>query len=171
MSEKFKSIQCYGANAWFSYQAGALGEVDRSAMEEHLLTCENCLEVYLNMMEDRLKNDGASRLGEDFSNRVLEIIEQEGYTQKTSAAVGNVVGIKEKEVRNNKINLLISYCAAASIVLFFWAGGFLNDVGRLTDRMEFRIQSEEGLIQTGWTQKIIEEKPISIIEKLIPKKE
>lgn len=181
MSDQFNRTQCYELKAWQSYQQGALGESERSLMEEHLLTCEDCLDIYLGIVEERLKSDEVIKLGEDFTAKVFEIIEQERRWEKASVPAINIVNKRDKEARNSKVNLLISYCAAASIAMFFWVGGYFDGLsGSLskgaeylhpTEVVETQVESQRGFIQTGWTQKVIEEDRPSFITNLIPKKE
>ena len=180
MSERVNKAQCYEQNQWRSYQAGTLSESERRAMEEHLLTCEACLENYLSIVEYDLEQD-ASMLGKDFTDRLFEVIGQETNWRKSSAQVIKVSNKKEKEVRNNKVNLLISYCAAASIAMFFWVGGYFDGLsGSLskglvsmqpTKGIEKNYEPQKGFIQTGWTQRVIDEERPSFIENLKLKKE
>lgn len=182
MSEKINSARCYGTLVWQAYQAGILGESERIEMEEHLLVCESCLETYLNIIENRLNNEEIAQLGEDFTNQVLYNIEQEKRWQKASAQVTHISTNKKLiEERSNRVNLLISYCAAASIAMFFWVGGYFDGLSgtfmkgmeymQTAEVLETRGEPQKSFIQTGWTQKVIEKKHPSFIENLIMKKE
>ncbi len=182
MSEKVKSAQCYDTKAWQAYQAGTLGESEMRALEEHLSFCESCLERYLELIENGLSSGDIQGLGEDFTDQVMALIEQEQRWQKASVPVVNLRSQKKsKETVHIKAALLISYCAAASIAMFFWIGGYFDglagslskgvDYIRSSEVVETKVQPQKGFIQTGWTQKVIEEERPSFIENLIPKKE
>lgn len=181
MTEKLNGSQCYELKAWQSYQAGALSEFQRLQMEEHLLLCESCLDTYLGIVEESLKENDLPKLGEGFTAKVLNTIEEESRWQKASVPVRNISDKKDKEARNSRNNLLISYCAAASIVMFFWVGGYFDGLsGSLSKGVEYlhtkevveaKVQPQRGFIQTGWTQKINAGERPSFLKNLIPKKE
>jgi hypothetical protein len=180
MTEKINSAQCYESQAWQSYQLGKISEFESSRMEEHLLICENCLEIYLGIIEKSLLEDNAPKLEEGFNDKVLKVIEEERCKPKASARVVNINQREDREVRNSKVNLLISYCAAACIVMFFWIGGYFDGLsGTLSKGVEHlhptealeEVQPPRGLIRTGWTQKVISEERSSFIKNFIPKKE
>lgn len=197
MREKVNRSSCYEPQTWLAYQAGNLEDSERLAMEEHLLICEHCLEIYLNLIENPENDLELPALSDQFTDRVMAALEQEIRWQKASVALVNITVAetagyknanrknanfkKDKETQNNRVNLLISYCAAASIAMFFWVGGYFADLsGSFSKGVEYletskvletRADQQISLIQTGWTQKVIEQKPSSFIEKLIPKKE
>jgi hypothetical protein len=180
MTEKINSAQCYESQAWQSYQLGKISESESLRMEEHLLICENCLEIYLSIIEKSLLENDAPKLGENFSDTVLNVIEEEKCQPNAPVRIIKNCKREDKEVRNSKVNLLISYCAAASIAMFFWIGGYFDGLsGTLSKGAEHshptevleEVQPPRGFIQTGWTQKVITEERPSFIENLIPKKE
>jgi len=181
MSEKINSSPCCGLKTWQDYKAGKLSAEAQTVLEEHLLSCENCLGIYLGMIEEGLEDQDTPKLGEDFTDRLFDVIEQEKRWQKASVQVISIAGNKAREVRSNKVNLLISYCAAASISMFFWVGGYFDGLsGNLTkgvdyihtsEAVETKVEPQRGLIQTGWTKKVIEEERPSFIENLKLKKE
>jgi len=182
--------RCAEAKKWQAYQAGLLGETEQMEMETHLLTCESCLQTYLGLLEDHLNSDKESlpKLGADFTDRVID--QAFGQIQVNSLKQ-NKVKTNAKETRNNKVNILISYCAAASIAMFFWVGGYFEGLSGSFDKgmdymksaqsVETKVESgkglmergfmEKSLIQTGWTQRLSEEDRPSFIENLILKKE
>lgn len=181
MSEIANQGQCYEQGQWRSYQEGILGEAERSAMEEHLLTCEVCIETYLGILENSLNNVDTPKVSQGFTDRLFEVIEQEKIRPEDIDQVVSISNKKDKEDRNNKINLLISYCAAASIAMFFWVGGYFDELSgsfakgaeylHTFESVEAQVEPQRSLIQTGWTQKVMEEERPSFLENLKPKKE
>ncbi|HHV65281.1 MAG TPA: zf-HC2 domain-containing protein [Peptococcaceae bacterium] len=198
MSKNNIGLQCYEHNLWLAYADGSLPAAQTLRMEEHLLECSTCLDTYLGIIEDRLAVEGIPKLGEDFTAKVLKAIEEQNLnynlnktppklvgdniqTSGISAEV-NSSGIKEareeKEAHpNRKVNLLIYYCAAAGIAMFFWVSGFFADLsGSLSksadylharERVAEKASSSQGLIQTGWTQKVLETKRPVILDYFI----
>ncbi|MCM1567623.1 zf-HC2 domain-containing protein [Dehalobacter restrictus] len=180
-----ESIQCYIENEWHSYLAGSLPEEERLEMEEHLLSCDTCLQVYLNLLEEQGRQEYL--LGEDFTARVLN--QTQSKKSQAGIAPARLVPVfkqpvpKARDKSGSRINLLISYCAAASIVFFFWTGGYISGLsnalneglvknhGHVSEVVEDRLDPSISLIQPGWTKKVIQEKRPSIIENIIQKKE
>lgn len=186
MNGKMKSIRCYEQKSWSAYHSGQIRDPKRSAMEEHLLTCDDCLEKYLGNVEKEINSTSGFMLSEDFTNYVMELIYQEERHNK-SASVTHTAVKQEKEFLSNKWSVFISYCAAASIALFFWGGGYFDGLsGSLAKGMQYintaeisqkivypqkKVESSRGFIQTGWTHKVVVEDRPSFIQNVLPKKE
>lgn len=168
MKNKIESIRCYEERMWSAYHSGLFSEARRSDMEEHLLVCDSCMSIYLKILEDtNLKS--APMLSEDFTDRVMGAIEQEKRHNEV-----------DKEVLTSKVTILLSYCAAASIALFFWGGGYFEGLSsglvkgfQYIDKVEITqkvAEPQRGLIQSGWSNKVQETRP-SFIDTIISKKE
>ncbi|NLI93180.1 MAG: hypothetical protein GX434_13650 [Peptococcaceae bacterium] len=138
MNRKRKNAHCYKPEEWKAYQAGVLGESEQIKMEEHLLVCMECMETYLSLIEESVFDENLPKLSEEFTEKLLSSIENEKRWQKASVPVRNISsGKKDKEVRNNRVNLFVSYCAAAGIAMFFWVGGYFDHLaGVLTKEAE-----------------------------------
>ncbi len=179
MNNKIKSIHCYDERMLSTYHSGLLSEEKRSAMEEHLLTCDSCLSIYLSILEEDTNIKSVPVLSKDFTNQVMGAIEQEkGHNEDE-----NVISIsvkKDKDTLTSKMTILISYCAAASMALFFWGGGYFDGLAgglakgiQYLDKVEITQKATEpqrGLIQSGWSNKVQETRP-SFIDTIISKKE
>ena len=179
MKTEFENSQCYGPQEWQTYCTGMLQEPERLKMEEHLLQCDNCMSTYLDVLQNGFQQQSVFQVGQDFTDKVMASIQKESYRQK----------------HDNKINLIISYCAAACIVMFFWIGGYFDKISaglsegvktsNVSKTIEVRVEPPKHFIQTGWTQNVFhKEKPSleksfleksfldkSFLENLIPKKE
>jgi len=167
METEFNNSRCYRPQEWQTYCAGMLQESERIQMEEHLLQCNNCLSIYLDFLNKSLQRESFSQLGQEFTDKVMANIQKENYTQG----------------HNNKINLIISYCAAACIVMFFWVGGYFDKISeglsegtklsKPLETIEARIEPPKSFIQTGWTQKVLKKEKSffekSFLEDLIKK--
>lgn len=191
---KNDSIQCYIENEWCAYLAGDIPEEERLEMEEHLLSCDHCLQVYLNLLEEQSPQDYGLR--KDFTERVLSEVQFEqastqcipvirvsaeasrSYEQLTKRSTPTA-----KEKRGNRTNQLISYCAAASIVFFLWTGGYIsglsktlnegifNGEAQISEMSKEKLNLSVSLIQSGWTKKSMQEERPSLIQHFLEKKE
>lgn len=181
MSKKGISSQCYGPEAWGSYQAGILTDSESLRMAEHLLECDYCMDMYLKIIDNKLQEGEVPKLSKDFTDRMLSVIKQDTSRQKAYPRVSNISDRKDKEVHSSKINVLISYCAAAGIAMFFWVGGYFDDLSgqiakgidivHLSETIELRDESQQSFIRTGWTKNTSKERYSSFIDNLILKKE
>ena len=171
MKNNMRSIHCPKEKTWIAYSQGLLSESRRLGLEEHLLTCDSCLAIYLDILAKDTDQSSVSQLSRDFTDHVLAEI----------SAVSRIPVKKEKEFLASKMGILISYCAAASIALFFWGGGYFDGLSanlskgvQYLDKIEISEkvpEPEKGLIQAGWTHKVYEEKRTSFIQNLISDKE
>jgi len=180
VKNKIISIHCYEEKNWSAYHSGLLSEAKRLEMEEHLLICDSCLSIYLSIIEADSNDKSIPMVSKDFTNHVMEAIEQEKRLNEDCQVV-NLPARKEKNFLTSKVTILISYCAAASMALFFWGGGYFEDLAgglsrgiQYIDKVEISqkvVEPQRGLIQTGWSQKVIQENHPSFFDTIIPKKE
>ena len=167
MTHQFESKNCFDKSIWLAYHSGLLDESVQSDMEQHLIDCNACMDVYLNVVEEHVSSED-SLLSDDFTDKLMHKIEQEISWQNAKKLDIVKPSMKAQRVSSSKATLMISYCAAASIAMFFLVGGYFNG---LADKViqgaeyipssaitELRTDQTRGLIQTGWTQKVLEEK-------------
>lgn len=155
------------------YRQGQVDEQLAWKMEEHLLVCGKCLEIYLQTMQASLLTPNSSdhsadcRLSPDFTDKVMNLIAPD---------------IRQQQ-RRTKDNLFLYYCAVAGIALLFWAGGLFNGLSGVFsgDIQIFQIAGgdrdhvvaerwEDKIIRPGWTERVFEQRP-SLMEQLRKKKE
>lgn len=178
MKNKIENIHCYEERMWSAYHSSLISEVKRSDMEEHLLICDSCLSIYLSVLEEDTNIKSVPMLREDFTDRVMEAIEEESHNEADNAI--SMPAKKNKEVLTSKVTILLSYCAAASMALFFWGGGYFEGLSsglvkgfQYIDKVEISqkvVEPQRGLIQSGWSNKVQETRP-SFIDTIISKKE
>ncbi len=178
MKNKIESIHCYEERMWSAYHSGLFSEAKRSDMEEHLLICDSCMLIYLKILEDtNIKS--VTMLSKDFTDQVMRVIEQEKGHNEVDY-ITRMPTKKNKEVLTSKMTILLSYCAAASMAMFFWGGGYFDGLAgglakgiQYIDKVEITqnvTEPQRGLIQSGWSNKVQEMRP-SFIDTIISKKE
>jgi hypothetical protein len=145
-----RPAQCYTPQTLKCYQAGGLTPAERILLEEHLLQCDSCLNLYLKLTEEYLDRLGTSDLSPDFVDRLMARIQEE-HALPAEPKSQDSSGAKFQEKNNARLNLLIGYCAAACIAMFFWVGGWFDGI---TDIMKHETNTRKvNLIQEGWTKK------------------
>ncbi len=134
----------YSEVQWELFITGQIDETLYEEMLQHSLECEDCLKLYLDLLEKSNSPDLIP--GEDFTDRVMNCISNENKL------------MLEKKRKINRANLIIYYTSAASITLFlFWSGIFQGISGSLpqTGKHVGMIQSTAaGIFVSGWTERL-----------------
>lgn len=148
---------------WSAFAKGQMEETKNSEMEDHLLECNSCLEVYLSFIsgEDEARSkDGLSFL----------------FTENVMKSINDLEAKRRK--KSNKKRDIFYYSAAACLTLFFTAAGIFQgfaeiipEVARTETRMEriFEIQ-EQRIIRFGWSDKLMDN-TLTFIDSIKPKGE
>ncbi|NLM21496.1 MAG: hypothetical protein GX207_07090 [Peptococcaceae bacterium] len=151
-----RAAQCYTPQTLKCYQAGGLTPAQRILLEEHLLQCDSCLNLYLKLTDEYVGQLGTSDLSPDFVDRVMAMVQEE-QSLAAEPKSQDSSGAKIQEKKNARLNLLIGYCAAACLAMFFWIGGWFDGI---TDIMKQETNTRKiNLIQEGWTKKNFAEQP------------
>ncbi len=165
MIQSIENNNCYDQAIWRSYHSGFLDESQRIAMEQHLLYCDKCMDIYLDLVAESA-GPGESLLSGDFTDKLMQELESQAEPQISPAKVPGFM--------TSKATVMISYCAAASIAMFFLVGGYFDNLAdKLVRSAEYfpppgmiaqKTEPSRGLIQNGWTQKVLDEKRQPFIE-------
>lgn len=175
MTHQPESTNCFDKSIWLAYHSGLLDESVQSDMEQHLIDCNACMNVYFDVVEEHVSNED-SLLSVDFTDKLMHKLEREIVWQNAKSPDMSKPSMKAHSYMNSKATLMISYCAAASIAMFFLVGGYFDG---LADKViqgaeyipssaitELKSDKTRGFIQTGWTQKVLEEKRQPLLENL-----
>jgi hypothetical protein len=126
-----------------SYIMDNLSDRDCKSFEEHILVCEKCMELYIELV-DNDKNLIIDEVSKDFLNNTMEKI---NYLNKPNK-------------KQNKKNIFFYYVAASLITVFLTYNGvfqnlasFYPDYDNSNNKSEY--QSETEFINYGWTDRII----------------
>lgn len=167
------------------YKNNLLSEKESNLIEEHIYSCDECLDVYLSLIEegDYLTDtfvDGFSNEILDKSyikNELLDINEKEigivsGETLsivKNEKEVSALVKVEKNEIQKNKHkvekNFFIKYIAvAASIVLLTFSGQFTTKNINNIKNDKVNIDIEENIIYKG--SNLLTNKLEDLLEKI-----
>lgn len=104
---------------WVLYKKSLLNDDIRKEMEEHLYLCDECMEIFLSLIDEEEVKKAQEIIPEDFTNKVTDSIK-------------NISLIKKNAKKKVKINndYFIYYAAVASVTIILTAGGFF---GKLVD--------------------------------------
>lgn len=144
----------YSLDEWENYVNNSINEDKRIEMENHLFTCDHCLEVYMNTLDD--SNVYSEALGYEFTNKITKAIKND---------------IRSSEIKKSKTypsNILLYYTAAASITLFLMSQGFFTAITRGIPQTTVHIMNSskyvEKISQNSWADTFIQ-KTMSIFDR------
>jgi len=104
---------------WRLFKEGVCPENLQAAMEEHLVVCDRCRELFLSLISEEDITKGKELLPPDFSRQVIrgiKVQEKERLVRK-----------KNNRSRQRK-NTPVYFAAAAAITLILMGGGFFQSL-------------------------------------------
>ena len=152
----------YCREEWKAFMDGILEEEKSGAMEEHLLTCEQCLGEYLSCFSE----EGAA-------SDVIEL-----HPRFTSSVMKKIEGVEAKRRGSVKRRDIFYYSAAACLTLFFmFAGVFEGFAGIIPEITKADIaiftssqSGNQGIIEFGWSDKLLNS-TVAFLDTMKPKGE
>lgn len=136
----------YNLTEWQDYIDNNLTDEVRDKMEEHILSCDRCLELYLSTLENEASKKEIT-VSSNFTDSVMTKIYKE-----------------EKSIKRNKryiSDFFIYYAAAACITIFFTARGvfssYQSNVLKITEGFIEPVNKMEQVFMNGWTDRILNE--------------
>lgn len=153
----------YSPEQWAAFKKGFVVEDLRREMEEHLSTCDVCLETYLAMVDVRDVELAEMTLRPDFADRVLSTVARQLGTAQTHGRGHGYRNGHHQRSQNptpERLTVLRNYAVAAAITLMLLAGGWFDAVSRTapsalheTGKTIVRVSEE---MPSGWSNKVID---------------
>ena len=113
---------------WIFYKKKVLSEEKMTEMEEHLYTCDDCMNIFFSLIDDEEVEKAEKSLSLDFTANIMINIENMKYMPKPK--------VSKSKIRSKDI--LIYYMAVASVTIVLTLGGFYNG---LVDMVPYVTQS------------------------------
>ena len=104
---------------WVLYKNNLLDDDIHKEMEAHLYLCDECMEIFLSLIDEEEVKKAEEIIPEDFTNKVIDSIKNISLIKRNT----------KKKVRINN-DFFIYYAAVASVTIILTAGGFF---GKLVD--------------------------------------
>lgn len=118
----------YDQIEWILYKKKVLPEEKIIKMEEHLYTCDECLETFLSLIDTEEIQAVEDTMAEDFTDRVMAKIENIDLIPRT----------KGKKARKNYREIFVYYTAVAAVTIVLTMGGIFT---KLVDAGPHVVQS------------------------------
>lgn len=116
----------YDIVEWQLFKEDLIHEKIREDMEDHLLECTDCMDIFLALVDKETKDE--ARVSEKFTDNVIK-----GIPSNTQIYRNN------KSKKGFKINLynelLVYYMAVASVAIFLMGSGFFSTIVSETPKL------------------------------------
>jgi hypothetical protein len=171
-------------------------EILKLEIHQHLLECEECLSLYLSLMENKyIETDIETNIETNIESNIEteEISEVQrptpNFTDKVMQSVNSECQrISKGKKRNRNVTTLLYYTSAAAITLLLMSSGAFDLLKSSLEQTEVHITNaqertkKDNIFVSGWTNQLTEKtselvnmgvsttKRESIIERFISKK-
>ena len=128
----------YDQVEWSLYKNNLLDKKIHGAMEEHLYGCDQCLDIFLSLMDEKEIEKAGNIISEDFTDNLMINIKDLSSTNKK---------IKRKSRLSQ--DFFIYYTAVASVTIILTAGGVFGKLVESVPHITANINIEEERIRTN----------------------
>ena len=101
---------------WIFYKEKILSDEKQIEMEEHLYTCDRCMEIFLSLIDEQEVDKAKDSISENFTADLMASIENVPYKPK------NIV----KKSNTRFKDIFVYYAAVASVAIVLTLGGFYS---------------------------------------------
>lgn len=133
---------------WVLYKHNLLDDKIYQEMKEHLLLCDECMEVFLSLIDEEDMDRAGAFIPEDFTYKVMNNIK-------------NITPMKKKvkrPARKMSNDFFIYYAAVASVAIILTATGFFGKIVDTVPQIASNISMEESRFKANtiynFTEKI-----------------
>ena len=110
---------------WIFYKRKVFPKEKMIKMEEHLYTCSKCMDIFLSLIDDKEVNNAEESLSQNFTNSVMNSIENRKYVPKSKVKKSNI----------NYMDIFTYYVAVASVAIVLTLGGFYSGLVDMVPRV------------------------------------
>lgn len=111
----------YDEFEWKLYKEDLLDEELKISMEEHLFSCDECMDYFLSLIDEEEIDDASRFVPEDFTIEVMDRIDD--LDEKSNRTISLE---KKRKSKNQVRGLFTNYVAAACLTIALTAGGAFN---------------------------------------------
>lgn len=117
----------FSKKQWILYKKNLLSEEDSIKMEDHLYTCDTCMDIFLSLIDIEDLDLVEETISSDFTKSVMKKIDGVIPISKNTNKFVNNRTRKKKMIEN----IFMYYVAVASVVLVLTAGGVFTKMTEL----------------------------------------
>ncbi len=109
----------FDVQEWLLFYQGEEGKENEHLMEEHLVVCEECMQIFLARIDEIEISRARAIIPPDFTTRTIELVQEQRERLKYLKQTGQPYQHRERWRRK----LFSYYVAAASVTLMLMGGG------------------------------------------------
>jgi hypothetical protein len=117
---------------WLLYKNGMLSSEKCEEMEQHLLECDTCMEIFLSLIDEKEEELAKELVPDDFTTKVIRKI------PKTK------IRNKKNKQQNSFYYQFGYYAAVASVTIILTLGGFYTRLVDAVPKVSTSIELTEG---------------------------
>lgn len=117
---------------WLLYKNGMLPKEKSEEMEQHLYSCNTCMEIFLSLIDEKEERHAGEIIPDDFTSRVINNI------QKTKNKKPKI-----KQAKKSFNYQLGYYAAVASVTVILTLSGFYADLVDAVPKLSDSAQTTE----------------------------
>jgi hypothetical protein len=123
---------------WVLYKNNLLDSKIHEEMEEHLLLCDECMDIFLSLIDESEIEKAGNLVARNFTNQVMDNIKNIRPIKKT---------VKKKIKASN--DFFIYYTAVASVAIILTASGFFTKVVDTVPQITANISLQDKRIRSN----------------------
>lgn len=131
---------------WLFYKNGMLSQEKSEEMEQHLYSCDTCMEIFLSLIDEKEEKSAGKIISDDFTSKAIRDISK--VEQRKS---------KSKQTKRAFNYQFGYYAAVASVTIILTLGGFYVDlvdaVPKISASIEITENNSNGI--TDFSNKIV----------------
>ena len=129
----------YDHMEWLLYKNEVLSKEQHDTMEEHLFNCDDCMEVFLSLIDESEIAAAGNVISKDFNNKIIEKISKD--------KVKKLNPVNKKKLFNYQFGY---YVAIASVTILLTLSGFytsfVDSVPRITNAVRVPEEKRENVV-------------------------
>lgn len=133
----------YDVIEWKLYKGNLLDKDIYEEMGRHLFQCEDCMDIYLSLIDDKEIGKAGEIISDQFTNDLMKRIGNVRYISKT------LDKDKYKKKRRFYNEILLYYAAVASVAIFLTGTGFFQRIIEKTPEIAKNIEEQQLVINTN----------------------
>ena len=127
----------YDKLQWIKYKKNQVEPREKEEMEDHLYTCDKCMDVFLSTIEEDEIEEASYSISEDFTENIMKKISNISLMERPR---------KKKRVIND---FFLYYGAVAAVAIILTAGGVFGGLVDSVPKLSFGIEDNDNKLKTS----------------------
>jgi len=145
----------FNEEEWQNFKNGGCSAAESSLMEEHLLKCPKCMDLFLNSIDEKDAARAQKAIPPDFTDNIIDMISDR---RPAAAQIKPAKGANRPVKRIQ--NLALYYAAAAVLTIALMSGGafqaFVKGYSNAAGTTEQNSQKIEQKLDIQFSKKIVD---------------